>query len=53
MAPRLGITNKNQMGTPATSPAEAPHGSDDPDLDGCIGTTAWLTSTDAGQRWST
>ena len=39
-APRLGITKKSRMGTPAAGPARLYKGSEDPDLDGCIGTSA-------------
>jgi hypothetical protein len=38
-APQLGITKKSQMGTPAASPVRPYKGREDPDLDGCIGTT--------------
>ena len=47
-APRLGITKKSRMGTPAAGPARLYKGSEDPDLDGSIGTRMRLTSTDAG-----
>jgi hypothetical protein len=47
------ITNKSHTGTPAAGPARPHKGSEDPDLDGCIGTTACADHTDAGRRWST